>query len=76
MKLVLTKAEVAEALAVTVDDLDRDMPSLLRLGFPAPVIGLVDRWPIMGVMNWINRAQNEGHNGFCNTVGTYHGSVQ
>jgi predicted DNA-binding transcriptional regulator AlpA len=54
MKLVFTREEVAEALGQSVPDFDRVLPKLKELGFPKPVRGFEDLWPIMDVIRWIN----------------------
>jgi hypothetical protein len=57
MKFVMAKSEVAEALLLTVEELDLCMVELQLLGFPLPVAGLGDRWSIIDVINWVNREQ-------------------
>jgi hypothetical protein len=57
MKFVMTKSEVAEALSLTVEELELRMGELEQLGFPAPVAGLGERWSIIDVINWVNREQ-------------------
>lgn len=54
MKLVFTREEVAEALGQSVQDFDQVLPKLNGLGFPKPVRGLENLWPIMDVIRWIN----------------------
>lgn len=56
MKFVLTKVEVAEALQMTPDELDGALPALFAAGFPKPVEGIGERWSIVDVMLWVNRA--------------------
>lgn len=59
MKIVLAKAEVAEALQMTVEEFDSLLPSLFASGFPRPVQGIGERWSITDVMLWVNRASIE-----------------
>ena len=54
MKLVFTHAEIADALAMSMDEFDQSRPAMEELGFPRPVRGLGNRWSIMEVMHWIN----------------------
>jgi hypothetical protein len=54
MKLVFTRAEVAEALGKTVEEFDNLLPTLMELGFPKTVRGLGDCWAIMEVIRWVN----------------------
>lgn len=56
MKFVMTKAEVAEALALTLEEFSVLQEDLQRRGFPKPIAGLGERWSIMDVMNWVNRS--------------------
>jgi hypothetical protein len=68
MRMVYSKAQVAEALGMTEEDFDRKRPDFERLGFPRPVIGLADTWSIIHVSLWVNRddagdeAQSDGLN--------------
>jgi hypothetical protein len=55
MKLVFTRAEVAEALGFSEDSFVEILPALREQGFPPPIPGLADRWSIMDVMRWVNR---------------------
>jgi hypothetical protein len=54
MKLVFDKHEVAAALGKTTAEFEHMQFSLESLGFPKPVRGLDDRWPIMEVISWVN----------------------
>ena len=54
MKLVFTRAEVAEALGKTIGEFNDLLPGLEELGFPKPVRGLGDSWAIMEVLRWVN----------------------
>lgn len=54
MKLVFTRAEVAEALGKTIGEFNDLLPGLEELGFPKPVRGLGDSWAIMEVIRWVN----------------------
>jgi hypothetical protein len=56
MRMVFSKAQVAEALGLTEAEFDRKRPELERHGFPRPVIGLVETWSMIHVSNWVNRA--------------------
>jgi hypothetical protein len=55
MKLVFTREEVAEALGHSTEAFEALLPRLMKAGFPEPVRGLEDRWPIMEVIRWVNR---------------------
>lgn len=54
MKLVFTRAEVAEALGRTEADFESLRPGLEALGFPKPLRGLGESWSIMEVIRWVN----------------------
>ena len=54
MKLVFNIDEVAAALGKTTAEFERLQFTLESLGFPKPVRGLEDRWPIMDVISWVN----------------------
>jgi hypothetical protein len=56
MKLVFTVEEVAAALQKSVAEFIALRPLLEDQGFPIPVRGLEDRWSIMDVITWVNRA--------------------
>lgn len=56
MRFVFIKSEVAEALALSVDEFEERLDDLEQLGFPAPLAGLGERWSILNVINWINRS--------------------
>lgn len=59
MRFVMTKSEVAVALALPVDEFEQRRGELEKLGFPSPITGLGERWSIIAVINWINRRQTE-----------------
>ncbi|MFO1033067.1 MAG: hypothetical protein U1E15_02885 [Hyphomicrobiales bacterium] len=59
MKLVFTAEEVAAALQHSLEEFQEMRPALEALGFPKPVRGLEDRWPIISVMNWVNTSPLE-----------------
>jgi len=59
MRFVMTKSEVAVALALPIDEFERRRDELEKLGFPSPIAGLGERWSIIAVINWINRRQTE-----------------
>ncbi len=59
MKFVITKPEVAEALALSVDEFEELRDDLELRGFPLPLAGLGERWSIINVINWVNRKQIE-----------------
>ena len=54
MKLVFTVDEVAEALGLTAQEFRDIYPQLERNGFPRPVRGMTNRWPILEVIRWVN----------------------
>lgn len=56
MRFVFIKSEVAEALALSVDEFEERRDDLEQLGFPPPLAGLGERWSILNVINWINRS--------------------
>jgi hypothetical protein len=56
MRFVLVKSEVAEALALSVDEFEERREDLEQLGFPLPLAGLGERWSIVNVINWVNRS--------------------
>jgi predicted DNA-binding transcriptional regulator AlpA len=55
MRMVFSKAQVAEALGMSEAEFDRKRSELERLGFPRPVIGLIESWSMIHVSHWINR---------------------
>jgi hypothetical protein len=55
MRMVFSKTQVAEALGLTEAEFDRARPELESLGFPKPVIGLVETWSMIHVSQWVNR---------------------
>ena len=59
MKFVFEKHEVALALAMSSIEFDNAKANLELMGFPKPIAGLVERWSIMDVMNWVNRNQDQ-----------------
>jgi hypothetical protein len=59
MRFVMTKSEVAVALALPVDEFEQRRVELEKLGFPSPIAGLGERWSIIAVINWINRRHSE-----------------
>jgi hypothetical protein len=59
MRMVFSKSEVAEALAMSAAEFDALRPELEAMGFPIPVKGLLERWSIIQVSQWINRAEDD-----------------
>ena len=56
MKFVFVKEEVAHALSMSVEEFQTARSEIELLGFPKPITGLVERWSIMDVVNWVNRS--------------------
>jgi hypothetical protein len=59
MRMVFSKAQVAEALGMTTEEFDAARPELERLSFPSPVLGMVETWSMINVSNWVNREASE-----------------
>jgi hypothetical protein len=55
MRMVFSKAQVAEALGLNEAEFDLKRAELERLGFPQPITGLVETWSIIHVSLWVNR---------------------
>ena len=57
MKFVFMIEEVAGALSMSVAEFAKVRCNLEAMGFPEPIRGLHERWSIMDVINWVNRAK-------------------